>query len=91
VQCNMFAPPHAQPQLQALQSIEPSDALAIHQPAFASEQDPDPEVAEPWSGMGQIPNAKPETGLIRGPRRYQAVRLNWANRQARRPLTWKVF
>src|SRR5512147_483749 len=67
MQRDVLPPPHAHPQLQSLQSIEPSYPLPIHEPAFAPQQHPDPQVAEPGSGVGQIANAEPETGLILRP------------------------
>ena len=47
--------PHAE--LQAVETIEPADTLAIDRPAFPSQQDPDPLRAEPGASMRQIANA----------------------------------
>jgi len=49
------------PQLQALESVEAADPLAIHAPAFTTQQNPDAQVPEPRPGMGEIPNAYPQT------------------------------
>jgi hypothetical protein len=54
--------PHAE--LQPLQSIEPSHPLAIHEPAFASSEHPDPQRPKPRAGMSQIANANPQRRLI---------------------------
>jgi hypothetical protein len=34
MQCDVFPSPHAHPELQAIESIEPPHPLAVHQPAF---------------------------------------------------------
>ena len=59
----MFPPPHPHAQLQAIESIEPSDPLAIHAPAFAPQQHPDPLIPKPRSRMGEIPNAHPQAPI----------------------------
>jgi hypothetical protein len=61
MQRDMLATPDPHAELQPLQSIEPSHPLAIHEPAFASYEHPDPQRSKPRAGMGQIANPKPET------------------------------
>jgi hypothetical protein len=67
MQRHVLAPAHPHAELQAVQAIETADTLAIHEPTFASQQHPDPLIAKPRSGMGQIANAQPECRLILGP------------------------
>src|SRR5206468_9566002 len=55
---------HPHPQLEPLEPIEPPDSLAIHPPAFAAQQHPDPQVPEAGPRMRQISNAQPQRGLI---------------------------
>jgi hypothetical protein len=54
----VFAPPDPHAQLQAIQAIEATHALAIDWPPFPSQQHPNPHVAEPRSRMGQVANAQ---------------------------------
>ena len=54
----------AAPELQALQSIEPSYTRSIHEPAFSPQQHPDPQIPKPGPGMGEIANAELEARLI---------------------------
>ena len=56
VQGDVLAPPDPHPQLQALQSIEPAHPLAIHPPAFATQQHPNAQIPKPRPRMGQITN-----------------------------------
>ena len=67
MKCDMFPPSYAHAQWQTLQPIQSSYSLPIHEPAFAPQQHPDPLVAEPWPGVGQIANAEPESRLILRP------------------------
>jgi len=88
VQRDVLASPHPHAQLHAIESVQSSDALPIHPPAFPTQHHPDPQIPQPGSGMSQIANAHPQRGLIlRAAASIQAARLNWANRQARTPLT----
>jgi len=66
MQGHVFPAPDSHAQLQPIQAIQAADAFAIHQPALSPQQHPDPLIAEPRSGMGQIPNAEPEGRLILG-------------------------
>jgi len=67
MQRHMLAAPDPHAELQALQSIEPSYALAIHEPAFPPQQHPDPQIPKPGPGMGEIANAESEARLILRP------------------------
>src|SRR5262249_13674046 len=49
---------------QPIEAIETPHALPIHVPAFAAQQHPDPEKAEPRPRVGQLPDPQPERGLI---------------------------
>jgi hypothetical protein len=64
MQRDMFPATDAHPQLQAIETIQSADPLAIHQPPFAPQQDPNPQVPKPRPGMGQIPDAQPQSRLI---------------------------
>src|SRR5215813_12076705 len=64
VQGDVLAPPDAHPELQPVEPIEPADALAIHAPSLPAQHDPDSEVPKPRLRMGQLPDPKPERGLI---------------------------
>ena len=64
MQGDVLPAPHPHPQLQAIQSIQSSDALAIHRPALTPQQHPNPHVAKPRPGMSQIANTQPQGGLI---------------------------
>jgi hypothetical protein len=66
MQRHVFAPPAPVPQLQAFQAIEPSDALAIHEPAFATEQHVEPQISESRPRMGEFAQAHPKGRLILG-------------------------
>ena len=57
MESDMLPPPHAHPELQAIESIESSHPLAIHRPALTTEQHPDPQSTKPRASMGEIPNA----------------------------------
>jgi hypothetical protein len=37
MQCDVFPAPDPHAQLQAIETVEPTDALAIHWPAFATQ------------------------------------------------------
>jgi hypothetical protein len=60
----MFPPAHPHAQLQAIESVQSSDALSIHPPAFPTQQHPDLQIPKPGPGMSQIANAHPQRGLI---------------------------
>lgn len=62
----VFPAPHPHAELQPLQSIEPSHSFPIHEPALASQQDPNPLIAKPWPRMREIADAKPQGCLIVG-------------------------
>ena len=64
MQRDMLSTPDPHAELQTLQSIEPSHPRAIHEPAFASSEHPDPQRSKPRAAMGQIANAHPQRGLI---------------------------
>src|SRR5215813_5212078 len=64
VQRNVLAPPDAHSDLQPVEPIEPADALAIHAPSLPAQHDPDSEVPKSRSRLGQLPDPKPEPGLI---------------------------
>jgi hypothetical protein len=36
MQRHVLAPPHPHPQLQAVQAVQPTDALPVHEPALSS-------------------------------------------------------
>ncbi len=63
----MFPSPHPHTQLQAIESIEATDPLAVHEPALSSQQHPDALIPKSRSRMGQITNAHPQRRLILGP------------------------
>jgi hypothetical protein len=67
MQCDMLATPDSHAELQAIKSIESSYTLAIHEPAFAPQQHPNPHVAKPRPDMSQIANLEPQGRLILGP------------------------
>jgi hypothetical protein len=58
------AHPHAQ--LEPLKAIPAPDPLPVDRPPFPPQEDPDSQIAESGAGMGQIANAQPQGGLIRG-------------------------
>ena len=64
MQAQPFAPAHAHPHLQPLQSIEPVHALAIDLPTFATQHDVDALVAKARSIHGDLPNAHAQRRLI---------------------------
>jgi len=64
MECDVLASPHPHAQLQAIESVQSSDAFPIHQPAFPTQQHPDPQILKPGPGMSQITNAHPQRGLI---------------------------
>jgi len=57
MQGHVLAPPHAHPQLKSFQAVQPTDSLPIYEPTLTPQQDPNPQVAKPRAGMGQIANA----------------------------------
>lgn len=66
MQCDMFAPAHPHAELQAIQAIQPVDALPIDHPPLTPEQHPDSHVAKPRAGLRQIADTQPQGGLIFG-------------------------
>ena len=60
----MFSSAHPHAELQSIQAIQPSDALAIDEPPLTSQQDPNPHVAKSRPRMSQITNAQPKRRLI---------------------------
>ena len=58
MQRHMFPSPNPQAELEPFESLEATDPLPIHQPAFAPQEDPNPQIAKPWTRMRQIPNAE---------------------------------
>jgi len=64
VQRDMFPSPHPHAQLQSIETVEPTDAFAIHRPALTPQQHPNPQVAKPRPGMSQIANTQPQGGVI---------------------------
>ena len=64
MQRDVLASSHTHAQLQTIKSVQSSDALSIHPPAFPTQQHPDPQRPKPWPGMSQIANAHPQRGLI---------------------------
>lgn|GEM_PF-1657319 len=64
MQRDVLASPHPHAQLQTIKSVQSSDALSIHPPAFPTQQHPDPQRPKPRARMGQIANAQPQRGLI---------------------------
>jgi hypothetical protein len=64
VQTHVFASAHPHPQLQALQAVQPPDALAIHRPSLAPKHHRDPLIAKPRSGVRQVTNPQSQRTLI---------------------------
>jgi len=62
----MFAASHPDGLQLRMRTIKPAHAFAIHQPAFASQQHPDPQIAEPRPCVSQIADARPQGRLILG-------------------------
>ena len=58
VQRDMLPSSHSHPQLEPIEPIQAANALVIDEPPLTSQQDPDPKVAKPRSGMCQIANAQ---------------------------------
>jgi hypothetical protein len=88
MQCDILLTPHPHAELQILQSIEPSHPFPIHPPAFARNNTQIrrcPNRGRAWARSRiRIRSADRSFAQLR---RYQAARLNWARRQARRQLT----
>jgi hypothetical protein len=63
----MFPSPHPHAQLQAIESIQSTDPLAIDEPALSSQQHPNALIPKSRARMGQITNAHPQRRLILGP------------------------
>jgi hypothetical protein len=57
MQGDVLPSPHTHPELQILESIESSHPLAIHQPAFATQEHPKAKIANAGPSMSQIANA----------------------------------
>jgi hypothetical protein len=60
----MLATPDSHAEMQAIQAIQSSDALAIHRPTLPPQQHQNPQVAKPRPGMSQIANTQSQSGLI---------------------------
>lgn len=58
MQRHMLSPPDPHTELEPFKTIKAADPLPIHQPAFAPQEDPNPQIAKPWTRMRQIPNAE---------------------------------
>ena len=56
MQGDMLSPPDWHAELKPFLPIETAHALPIHEPAFPPQEDPDPQIAKPGTGMCQIPN-----------------------------------
>src|SRR5262245_61427254 len=66
MQGDVLETPNPHPELQSFEPRQPPHALAIHDPAFAAQQDPDPEIPEPWPGVRELPDAQPQRRRILG-------------------------
>jgi hypothetical protein len=60
MQRDMLSTPDPHPQLQALQSIEPSHPFPIHPPAFATQEHPNAQRPKSRARLGQIANTYPQ-------------------------------
>jgi hypothetical protein len=70
-------PAHAE--LQALEAIQPPQALLVNVPALTAEQHPDAQKPEPWPHVRNFPDPMSQRCLVRRRlRRYHAARLNCA-------------
>lgn len=58
MQRDVFAPADPHAELQPIEAIEPTHALAIDDPPFPSQEDPDPQIPKAWTGMCQITNTE---------------------------------
>jgi hypothetical protein len=63
----MFPSPYPHAQLQAIESIESTDPLAVHEPALSSQQHPNALIPKSRSRMDQLTNAHPQRRLVLGP------------------------
>jgi hypothetical protein len=66
MQGHVLAPPNPHAKLEAIQTVQPTDPLPVHEPALPPEQHPDALIAEARSRMSQILDAKPQGRLIVG-------------------------
>ena len=66
MQRDVLASPDPHTQLQAIESVQSSHALPIHLPAFATQEHPNAQRTKSRARRGQIANAYPQGGLIRG-------------------------
>jgi len=64
MECDVLASPHPHAQLQAIESVQSSDAFPIHPPAFATQEHPNAQRPKSRARMGQIANTYPQGGLI---------------------------
>ena len=67
MQRHRFPSPNPQAELEPFESLEATDPLPIHQPAFAPQEAPDSQIAKPRTGMRQITNPQAQSRLILGP------------------------
>jgi hypothetical protein len=66
MQGGVFVSPHPHSELQAIQTRPSPHPFAVDRPALAPEQHPNPQIAKPGSGMGEIADAEPQGRLIVG-------------------------
>ena len=59
VQRDVLPSTDAHPQLEPLEAIQSTDALLVHWPAFAAQQHPDAQEAEPGPGVGELTDPAP--------------------------------
>ena len=64
VQRHVLAAPDPHPDLQPVESIEPSHPLTIHRPSLPAQPHPDAQVPKARPRVGQLPDPEPECGLI---------------------------
>ncbi len=67
MECDVLASPDPHTQLQAIESVQSSDALPIHRPAFTPQEHPNAQISKPGSRVSEIANPYPECRLILGP------------------------
>ena len=80
MQCDMLATPDSHAELQAIQAIRSSEALAIHRPTLTPQPHPNPQVPKPRPGMSPNENTQPQGGVIlRATPSMQEERPNCAN------------
>lgn len=60
MQRDMLPTPHPHPQLEPIEPVQSAHPFPIHEPAFAPQQHPDPQIPKPRPSMSKIPNAEPQ-------------------------------